>query len=364
MSFGKKLESSKVQRSDGESDIKYKVFERLSEKGFLNSMQQQMRKAIAEELNDTKSINKTDEKEEEFNRSGVTEEGFNRSWESLTKVSSIANWEKQIRYELEIDREIQTREFERQKEKLRIEWRKLNERDKSLRIELDARERKLRLKEEELKTNSEDINQKLIEIAQKEEIINDIVNEKIKSEMKDEIEKLKKKFNELEINKLNLTKREEKVKEVEARLHEQVKIVKEKIDNKRFSEIELAKYRKELEIIKKENEVLKKSVESMEDYQMTKFENKSLKNELNAIKETLKNKIIEFDCEKEKYEKEFKISDEKVLKMKMDLRKCDQELLLLKQRHQGDLDELNHKLEQINNQLKQSKLVAQQLALK
>ena len=361
MSDKKSSNSTKNSIRDKELEIKYKMFEKLSQKGLLQSLQQQMRRAIAQELNDsTKAL--------EENHSNVGHEltngeknGLKEDLDPLAKVSAIANWEKQIRYELEIDKEIQSREVERQRERLKNETRKLDDRDKSLRIELDARERKIRLREEELQNNIEDLDQKLSELSTREQMIESIVSEKIKIEMKEEIEKLRKKFNELEEKDLSLNKREEKVKEVEQRLHEQVKIVKEKIDNKRLSEIELAKSRKDLEIVKKENEVLKQRVESMEDYQLTKFENKSLKTQLNAIKESLKNKSIELEVEREKLEKSIKQSDEKVLNLKMDLRKRDQELLLLKQKHQGDLDQYENQLEQLKNQLKLSKISLQQL---
>ena len=142
---------------------------------------------------------------------------------SLDKISSIANWERQIRYELEIEKELQRRELERQREKLQKDQRKLDEWDKQLRIELDARERKLRLGEDQFKSKCEEVEQKSTELIRKEQMINEIVNERIKAEMKFEIEKLRKKFLELEIDKSNLTKKEERVKEVEARLHEQVR---------------------------------------------------------------------------------------------------------------------------------------------
>ena len=144
---------------------------------------------------------------------------------SLDKISSIANWERQIRYELEIEKELQRRELDRQKEKLQSDQRKLEEWDKQLRIELDARERKIRLNEEELRSRYEEFGQKSADLMRREHTINDIVTERIKAEMKLEIEKLRKKFNELELDKSNLTKKEERVKEVEARLHEQVHLV-------------------------------------------------------------------------------------------------------------------------------------------
>ena len=155
------------------------------------------------------------------------EESENESLEpffhrSLDKISSIANWERQIRYELEIEKELQRRELDRQKERILNDQRKLEEWDKQLRIELDARERKIRLNEEELRSRYEEFAQKSSELMRREQMINDIVTERIKGEMKFEIEKLRKKFNELELDKSNLTKKEERVKEVETRLHEQV----------------------------------------------------------------------------------------------------------------------------------------------
>ncbi|KAI2796360.1 hypothetical protein BLOT_015812 [Blomia tropicalis] len=271
---------------------------------------------------------------------------------SLDKISSIANWERQIRYELEIEKELQRRELDRQKEKLQSDQRKLEEWDKQLRIELDARERKIRLNEEELRSRYEEFGQKSADLMRREHTINDIVTERIKAEMKLEIEKLRKKFNELELDKSNLTKKEERVKEVEARLHEQVKIVKEKIDSKRLSDIEMAKFKKEMEIMKKENEVLKEKVESMEDYQVTKFENRSMKNELQILKESLDSKNQELERERDRWEKEQRANDQKVISLRSELRKAEQELIIQKQKEQGDLEEMNSKYEAVNGQFK------------
>ena len=271
---------------------------------------------------------------------------------SMDRISSIANWERQIRYEFEIEKELQKRELERQREKLQSDQRKLEDWDKQLRIELDARERKLRLGEEELKSRVEDFNQKTNELMRREQMINEIVGERIKAEMKFEIEKLRKKFNELEIDKSNLIKKEERVKEVEARLHEQVKIVKEKIDSKRMSDMELAKYRKELEITKKENEVLKEKVDSMEDYQITKFENRAFKNELQILKESLESKNQELERDRERWEREQRSNDQKIICLKRDLRKAEQESVLLKQKFQADQEEFSSKYEAANGQVK------------
>ncbi len=142
---------------------------------------------------------------------------------SLDQISSIANWERQIRYELEIEKELQRRELDRQREKLASDQRKLEDWDKQLRIELDARERKIRLSEEELRSRVEEFTAKSAELMRREQMISEIVAERLKAEMKFEIEKLRKKFNELEADKSNLAKKEERVKEVEARLHEQVR---------------------------------------------------------------------------------------------------------------------------------------------
>lgn len=272
--------------------------------------------------------------------------------QSMEKISSIAHWERQIRYELEIEKELQKRELERQREKLKNDQRKLEDWDKLLRIELDARERKLRIGEDELKSRLDEFNHKTNELIRREQMINEIVNERIKGEMKFEIEKLRKKYNELEMDKSNLTKKEERVKEAEARLHEQVKIVKEKIDSKRISDIELAKYRKELEITKKENEVLKEKVDSMEDYQITKFENRAFKNELQILKETLENKNQELERDRERWEREQRTSDQKIITLKRDLHKAEQELILLKQKFQADNDEITSKYEAANGQVK------------
>ncbi|XP_054164764.1 putative uncharacterized protein DDB_G0286901 [Oppia nitens] len=341
------------------------MFERLSQKGFLQSMQQQMRRAINQELGQSRETNDFIEREVQTEDNGISiKETNDLKWDSLAKVSSIANWEKQLRYELQIDKEIQMRELERQRERLLTESRELQERDKSLRIKLDAREKRVRQREEELNTSLQELNDKLDEVTAKEHTIDTIVNEKIKNELKDEIEKLKKKFNELEINKIELNKRENKVKEVEQRLYSQVKIVKEKIDNKKLLDMELIKTRKDLEIARKENELMKERVDSMDDYQMTKFENKSLKNELNIVKESLENKLTEFETEKQKFEKLIKERDEKVLKLTIDLRKCEQQILLMKQKHQGDIDQFDNKLIQLDNQFKQSKLVTKQLQYK
>ncbi|KAF7493221.1 hypothetical protein SSS_02803 [Sarcoptes scabiei] len=271
---------------------------------------------------------------------------------SMDKISSIAKWERQIRYEFEIEKELHKRELERQREKLQNDQRKLENWDKQLRIELDARERKLKLGEEELKSRSEELNQKMNELLRREQLINEIVNERIKSEMKFEIEKLRKKFNELEIEKNNLSKKEERVKEVEARLHEQVKIVKEKIDGKRLSDIELAKYRKELEITRKENEVLKEKVDSMEDYQITKFENKAFRNELQLLKEALNSKNQELERDRERLEREQRASDQKIMTLRHDLRKSEQELMLLRQKSEADNEEITSKYEAANGQVK------------
>lgn len=272
--------------------------------------------------------------------------------QSMEKISSIAHWERQIRYELEIEKELQKRELERQREKLKNDQRKLEDWDKLLRIELDARERKLRIGEDELKSRLDEFNHKTNELIRREQMINEIVNERIKGEMKFEIDKLRKKYNELEMDKNNLTKKEERVKEAEARLHEQVKIVKEKIDSKRISDIELAKYRKELEITKKENEVLKEKVNSMEDYQITKFENRAFKNELQILKETLENKNQELERDRERWEREQRTSDQKIITLKRDLHKAEQELILLKQKFQADTDEFTSKYEAANGQVK------------
>lgn len=271
---------------------------------------------------------------------------------SLDKISSIANWERQIRYEFEIEKELQRRELERQKEKLHSDQRKLEEWDKQLRIELDGRERKLRLSEEQVRSRCEEFEQKSSELLRREQMINEIVNDRIKSEMKFEIEKLKKKFNELEVEKLNLSRKEERVKEVEARLHEQVKIVKEKIDGKRMGDIELAKYRKELEILKKENEVLKEKVDSMEDYQVNKYENRALKSELQVVRETLESKCQELERDRERWEKEQRSMDQKLLSAKAEARKAEQELVIQKQRAQSDLEEMSSKYEAVNGQVK------------
>lgn len=166
---------------------------------------------------DDAQVNGNDDGEEEEGES--IEPFFHRS---LDKISSIANWERQIRYELEIEKELQRRELDRQKEKIQSDQRKLEDVDKQLRIELDARERKLRLGEEELRSRAEEFTQRAAELSRREAMINEIVGERIKAEMKGEIEKLRKKFNELEFDKSNLSKKEERVKEVEARLHEQV----------------------------------------------------------------------------------------------------------------------------------------------
>ncbi|CAG2112954.1 unnamed protein product, partial [Medioppia subpectinata] len=56
--------------------------------------------------------------------------------------------------------------------------------------------------------------------------------------------------------------------------------------------------------------------------------------------------------------------DEKVLKLRIDLRKCEQQVLLLKQKHQGDVDEYDNRLDLLNSQLRQSTLAAKQLQQK
>ena len=282
----------------------------------------------------------------------------------LESLSSIANWERRLRHGLELERELQGKEIERQKEILNNEWRKLSEKDKTLRIELDARERKIRQKEELIRSDLDEINRKEMMIAEREKMIDEIVIQRTKDEISEEVEKLKKKFYQLEQSKVNLNKREEKLKDAEQKLHEQAILVKEKIDKKKDTEIEMAKFRKEYEIMKKENEILKSRLEELQDYQVVKFQNNSLKNELKCVKEALKNKITEFDDAKGVWEKEKKKEEEIILKLKMELRKCEQEYLLIKQKHQGEINEWSHKNEQLKLELQHSKSFAQQIAAK
>ena len=131
-----------------------------------------------------------------------------------------------------------------------------------------------------------------------------------------------------------------------------VKIVKEKIDSKRITDIELAKYKKELEIVRKENEVLKEKVDSMEDYQVSKFENRAMKSELQILKETLDSKNQELERERERWEKEQRASDQKIMALRGEVRKAEQELVIQKQKAQGDLEEMTSKYDAVNGQLK------------
>ena len=112
-----------------------------------------------------------------------------------------------------------------------------------------------------------------------------------------------------------------------------------------MSDIELAKYKKELEIVKKENEVFKEKVNSMEDYQVTKYE-------LQMVKETLDSKNQELERDRERWEKEQRACDQKVISLRADLRKAEQDLVLYKQKAQGDLEEITSKYEAVNGQLK------------
>lgn len=128
--------------------------------------------------------------------------------------------------------------------------------------------------------------------------------------------------------------------------------MKEKIDSKRLSDIELAKFKKELEIVRKENEVFKEKVDSMEDYQVTKYENRSMKNELHMVKEALDSKNQELERDRERWEKEQRACDQKVASLRGELRKAEQELVIQKQKAQGDLDEMTSKYEAVNGQLK------------
>ena len=132
----------------------------------------------------------------------------------------------------------------------------------------------------------------------------------------------------------------------------QVKIVKEKIDSKRLTDIELAKYKKELEIVKKENEVFKEKVDSMEDYQVTKFENRSLKSELQILKESLDSKNQELERDRDRWEKEQRASDQKIMTLRGEVRKAEQDLVIQKQKEQGDMDEMTSKYDAVNGQLK------------
>lgn len=274
---------------------------------------------------------------------------------SLDRISSIANWEKQIRYELEIEKELQRRELDRQKEKLQHDQRKLSEWDRQLRIELDARERKVRLSELELQARLEEIGQKGEELQRRETIVTEIVNERLKTEMRIEVDKLRKKFNELEGDRTSLAKKEERLREAEARLHEQVKLVKAKIDTKRTSDIELAKSRKELEIVRKENEVLRDKVESMEDYQLTKYENRALKNELACLKEALEAKTSELERDRDRWERDQRANDQKIGQLKAELRKSEQDAALQSQRSADDLEVMSTKYEATSCQVKRLK---------
>lgn len=362
-------------RAEG-NEMKLRVFERLSRSGVLKSMQQSLRKAIDDELElihgqrkqqirPRDTVHQTTSQPENDNDvlSELSDVELNGD-ETFDKISTIALWEKKMRLELEIEREIQTKELERQRVKLDNEWRKLHEKDKVLRIELDAKERRVRRREDDIKNELDEVDQKLGELHRREEIINEIVAQKVKGEVCQEREKLRSKFYELEQSRENMAKREEKIREIEARLHEQAKIVKEKIEAKKDYEIELAKLRREYEITKLENEALKSRFQGMQDYQVVKFEKNSLKTELNAIKNSLKSKQQELDSSQDRWEREAKSLGDRVLKLKLDLKKQEEELLLTKQKHQGENNEWSERQEQLTAEVQQLRSVAQQLALK
>lgn len=131
-----------------------------------------------------------------------------------------------------------------------------------------------------------------------------------------------------------------------------MKIVKEKIDSKRLTDIELARYKKELEIVKKENEVLKERVDSMEDYQVTRFENRAMKGELAMLRESLDSRSAELERERERWEREQRTSDQKIVGLKGELRRAEQELLTARQKAEGDLEEASSRYDAVSGQLK------------
>lgn len=114
----------------------------------------------------------------------------------------------------------------------------------------------------------------------------------------------------------------------------------------------MAKSKKELETVLKENEVLKERVDSMEDYQAAKFENRSMKGELALLREALESKSGELERERERWEREQRAGDQKVINLRGELRKMEQELLLEKQKAGGDLEEMTSKYDAVNGQLK------------
>ncbi len=128
--------------------------------------------------------------------------------------------------------------------------------------------------------------------------------------------------------------------------------MKEKIDSKRLTDIELARAKKELEIVKKENEVLKEKVDSMEDYQVTRFENRAMKGELAMLRESLDSRAAELERDRERWEREQRASDQKMVALKGELRKAEQELIIARQQSAGDLEEASSKYEAVSGQLK------------
>lgn len=90
----------------------------------------------------------------------------------------------------------------------------------------------------------------------------------------------------------------------------------------------------------------------MEDYSVTKYENRSMKAELQMVKESLDSKSQELERERDRWEREQRAGDQKVIALRGELRKAEQELVIHKQKSQGDLDEMNSKYDAVTGQLK------------
>lgn len=85
---------------------------------------------------------------------------------------------------------------------------------------------------------------------------------------------------------------------------------------------------------------------------MTRFENRAMKGELAMLRESLDSRTGELERERERWEREERTSNQKLVALKGDLRRAEQELVIARQKAQGDLEEASSKYDAVSGQLK------------
>lgn len=259
----------------------------------------------------------------------------------LDKIGEIAFWEQQIRLELEVRLELVEKDITRKKSSLDIEKKRLEEKDKTIRSELSARERRLALNEEHLRERLDSLTQREGDVQLREDQIDQKIKRRVKEKVKEETARLRTKFYELEECRRLLDQREETSKKREQAANRQGREIDD-IQNELFVK------NKEIEYLKEDNYALRSKLESLSNYDALKYEAAASKSELEKVKKEMRRKLDEFADEKSNHEAE-KLAIQKSLRVKHieEKRRLDDEILQLRQNFQGKMNAWQEKYESL-----------------